>query len=75
MIVVVRLSDYTLRVEMVFCMSWNSFPCAWLGIVCNGIGGVANESKEHVEESSIGNYQWLWRGTQVLLCHNLKHLV
>jgi hypothetical protein len=36
-------------------MSWNSFPCAWLDIICNGEGSMANESKERAEEVSIEN--------------------
>jgi hypothetical protein len=56
MIVVIHLSDCNSGVEISFRMSWNSFPCIWLDIVCNEVGGVANEFKERVEEGSIGKY-------------------
>jgi hypothetical protein len=75
MTVEVCLFDCSLGVEIVFYMSWNSFFCIWLGIVCNGIGGVADESKEGTKKGSIGNYQWLWWRAQVPLCNNLGHMV
>lgn len=56
MIVIISLSNCSSGVEIVFYMLLNSFPCIWLDIVCNEVGGVADEFKERVEEGSIGNY-------------------
>jgi hypothetical protein len=55
------MSDCSLDVQVVFCMSWNSILYIWLGMVCNGVGGVTDESKECVEGGSIMNYQWLYK--------------
>jgi hypothetical protein len=56
MTVEVCLSDCSLGVEIVFYMSWKSFHYTWLGIVCNGIGDVADESRKRAEEGCISNY-------------------
>jgi hypothetical protein len=53
------MSYYSLDVQVVFCMSRNSFLYSWLGIVCNGVGSVIDESKDCAEEGSIMIYQWL----------------
>jgi hypothetical protein len=71
MIVAINLSGCNSSVEIIFCMSWNSFPYIWLDIVCNGVGGMTDEFKERAEEGSIGNYQRLWRGAHVCDAHAL----
>jgi hypothetical protein len=56
MIIAIHLSDCNSCVEIVFYMSWNLFHSVWLDIVCNGVGGMADEFKERAEKGSIGNY-------------------